>query len=111
MGLSVTLRNVRDDQGTRHLEARFTDEGDFVFAGQDLGRGVEQAFGDGLREYEWIWTIRKSDVPALERALEATNATLLARVAERFADPRCAEIEPFLRSRAIAFERWSRLGD
>ena len=105
----VTLRDVRDEGGTRHLEACLTAEGDFVFSGQDLGPGVESVFGS--REYEWIWTIRRAQVAAFARALGATEATLLATIAARFADPRCAEIEPFLESHAIPFERWSRIGD
>jgi hypothetical protein len=108
---TVTLRNLRDDDGTRHLEARVTKDGDVVFSGQDLGRGVEQIFGEGLREYEWTWTIARAHVPALARALDATTATLLTCIADRFSDPHCAEIEPFLRAHRIAFARWSRVGD
>ena len=109
--MTVTLRNLRDADGTRHLEAHVTKEGDVVFSGQDLGRGVEHIFGEGMREYEWTWTISRAHVPALARALDATTATLLGRIADRFSEPRCNDIEPVLRSNAIPFTRWSRVGD
>jgi len=51
----VVLRNTRDADGTRYLEASINAEGDLVIEGQDLGPGVEEIFG--IREYEWAWTI------------------------------------------------------
>ena len=48
----ITLRNVRDDLGTRSLEAFVLPTGDLVIEGQDYGDGVEAAFGEGIREYE-----------------------------------------------------------
>ena len=60
------LRDVRDDQGTQHLQAKLTREGDLVIEGQDLGAGVQRALG--VYEYEWVWTIQAADVPLLNRA-------------------------------------------
>jgi len=51
----VVLRDVKDSDGSRLLEATLTSEGDLVIEGWDFGAGVERIFG--VREYEWVWTI------------------------------------------------------
>lgn len=107
----VVLRELRDEDGVRHLHVELTDEGDVVFSGQDLGAGVERFWGDGQREYEWIWTVKKAHVSALAHALSATDRDLLSTIAARFNHPRCDELEPFLEAHEIPFERWSRVGD
>jgi hypothetical protein len=107
-GKSVVLRNVRDSQGTRHLEATLTGKGDLVIEGQDLGDGVEQIFG--FREYEWIWTIRARDLPSLLEAMGATP-NVLAALSERFSGDNAAELKSFLDSHDVPHEVWSRMGD
>ncbi len=106
-GITV-LRDVRDDQGTRYLAASLTAEGDLVIEGQDLGRGVEQFYG--VREYEWSWTVRAPDIPALLSAL-GTSSDVLSALSARFSDERAAEIKSFLDAHEIPHETWSRLGD
>ena len=105
---SVVLRDVRDAQGTRHLQATLTDMGDLVIEGQDLGDGVEQIFG--VREYEWIWTIRARDLPSLVGAMGATS-NVLAMLSERFSGDNAAGLKSFLDSHDVPHEVWSRMGD
>ncbi len=107
----IVLRDIHDEDGVRHLEARFNDAGDLVIEGQDLGDGVERFFGAGIREYEWIWTIRRASLAALGRALGVAEGEILAALGRRFSHPKCVELEPFLKEHEIALERWSRLGD
>jgi hypothetical protein len=107
-GKSVVLRNVRDAQGTRHLQATLTGEGDLVIEGQDLGDGVEQIFG--VREYEWIWTIRARDLPSLLDAMGGSS-NVLATLRERFSGDNAAELKSFLDSHDVPHEVWSRMGD
>ena len=65
----VVLRNLRDDRGNRHLSASSDPDGRIRIDGHDLGRGVEDAFGAGLSEYEWTWVIEPDAVPAAVAAL------------------------------------------
>ena len=51
----VTLRDTRDEGGSRHLSASLKGDGTLIIEGQDLGPGVEGFFGSGLTEYEWAW--------------------------------------------------------
>jgi len=104
----VVLRRVKDADGSRLLEASLTVEGDVLIEGSDFGAGVERAFG--VREYEWAWTIPASSIPALLRALGATD-NVLAALAERFSGENAALLGSFLESNAIPTDRWSRLGD
>jgi hypothetical protein len=108
----AVLRDIRDADGVRHLEARLDPSGDLVIEGQDLGDGVERFWGEGLREYEWIWTVRAKEIPALVAALggEAGDAVLVL-LERRFAGDAAAGLCAFLEESGTAFERWSRLGD
>jgi hypothetical protein len=104
----TVLRDVRDDQGTRYLGASLTAEGDLVIEGQDRGAGVERIFG--VREYEWAWTIRAGNVPALLRAL-GSSSDVLSTLSGRFSGDKAAGLKTFLDSHGIPHETWSRLGD
>ena len=104
----VVLRQNRDADGSRLLEASMSVEGDVLIEGYDLGDGVERVFG--VREYEWAWTIPAATVPALLRALEVTD-NVLAALQDRFSGDNAALLGVFLESNGIPTERWSRLGD
>ena len=107
---SVTLRETRDELGTRHLGAKLSADGTLSIEGQELGDGVEQFFGSDNREYEWIWTIRPKDVARLAHALDAGDDVLTA-LAERFAGGAAAGLQQFLDEQGIRYESWSRIGD
>lgn len=110
---AVTLRDVRGEGGWRHLSARLTDEGDLLIEGQDLGPGVEECFGPGLTEYEWVHTVHAEHIPLLVAALGGEPGEpvlpLLART--------CSGAEAIRLSRLLGPDGpvpatfWSRVGD
>ena len=106
---SVILRQSRDALGSRFFGAMLSDDGALTIEGQDLGDGVEQFFGVGNREYEWVWTMTSNDVAQLRAALEAED--VLVALAERFSNDAAAELPTFLASHGIPYESWSRVGD
>ena len=106
--MHVVLREIEDADGSRLLEASLTPKGDVIIQGRDYGDGVERIFG--VREYEWVWTIRAASVPALLHALEATDDVLSA-ISRRFSGANAGGLAPFLEANRIATERWSRHGD
>jgi hypothetical protein len=106
------LRESRDADGLRHLDARLAADGDLVIEGQDLGDGVERFHGPGIREYEWIWTVRAKELPALVAALGGQPGEgVLGLLERRFAGEAAAGLRAFLDGSGIAVESWSRLGD
>jgi len=107
-GNSVILRSEKEFRDSRFLEASLTAEGDLVIEGQDLGDTVEKYFG--VREYEWVWTIRAGDIPVLLKALGSTSDVLTA-LSMRFTGDNAAELKSFLDSNEIPHEVWSRMGD
>jgi hypothetical protein len=109
--MRVTLRDTRDETGSRFLEATHEPGGPLVIAGQDLGRGVSDAFGEDLREYEWTWTIAAPDVRRLATALGSDEAVVLPALALRFGGDRAAGLGRFLDEADIARVTWSRVGD
>ena len=106
----MSLRNTRDGLGTRYLDARLLDDGSVSIQGQDLGAGVERAFGSGNSEYEWAWTVRPEHVAELLSALDSGD-DVLAALARRFSGDAAAGLQPFLVEHGIPYESWSRIGD
>lgn len=105
----VVLRAEKTDTDIRSLSAELDGDGDLVFIGQDLGRGVEAAFG--CSEYEWTWMIRAADLPRLAEALGCAGADLLEHLARTFSHERAAGLWDFLQAHGIPYESWSRIGD
>ena len=104
---AVTLRDTQDADGVRRLTAALRG-GDLVIEGWDHGEGVERVFG--YREYEWVWTVKAEDVPRLREAL-GDPPDLTSALRGRFSGGAAAELGPFLDSRGIPYETWSRIGD
>lgn len=108
----VTLRSQRTPGDVRHLWATLTADGGITIEGQDLGRGVEEAYGEGLTEYEWVWAVAPADVTAAVAALGGEPGddplAVLAAWMEGHGglDPGIA-----LREAAVPVEFWSRIGD
>lgn len=107
---TVVLHHCRDADGLRHLGATLTPEGDVQIEGQDLGRGVEAFWGEGFREYEYAFTIRAADVPALLAAL-GTETNVLGALQRHFSDPTARGPRAFLEAHGVPYEFWSRLGE
>jgi hypothetical protein len=89
----VVLRDVKDADGSRLLQASLASGGDIVIEGRDYGAGVERVFG--VREYEWAWTIPAASVEDLRHALPASGDVLSA-LRDRFSGENAAELGAFL---------------
>lgn len=107
---TAVLRQTRNEDGTRYLAAKLQANGDIVIEGQDLGNGVERIFGEGIREYEWAWTIRAIDVPKLSEVL-GSPPNLLKAFKGRFSGDNAANLFTFLKDSGIPLDVWSRKGD
>ncbi len=110
MSTRIELRDVSDQGGTRHLTARLNEQGNLVIEGQDVGQAVEDSFGDGIREYEWVWTVRRADVPRL-LALVQPARDVLDGLKRRFSGDEAAGLHSFLSGSEVPFSSWSRHGD
>ncbi|MGP0173403.1 hypothetical protein ACSVIJ_16190 [Pseudomonas sp. NCHU5208] len=87
---------------------KIKENGNLVFEGQDLGDGVEGAFG--CSEYEWYWTIKKQDIPRFKEAIGG-NGNILNLLGEKFSNDKAANLYEFMQNHNIPFESWSRIGD
>jgi hypothetical protein len=98
---SVVLYEERTDRSWRTLTARLTEQGDLHVEGQDLSRS--------MGEYEWTYTVKAADLPALGTALDSAEGDLLSMLADRCtgreADRRLRDL---LDRHAIPFGFWSR---
>jgi len=65
----VTLRDQRDEDGTRKLEAEWRMGGAIAIEGTDVGPGVSRFWGKGNSRYEWEWSIGPAAIPAMIAAL------------------------------------------
>jgi hypothetical protein len=106
----VTLRDTRDEDGSRQLSASLKGDGTLLIEGQDIGPGVERFFGPGLMEYEWAWIIQPSGVKALKLALAYDDDVLVA-LRDRFSEDAAADLQRFLEDNCIPYESWSRVGE
>ena len=104
----ITLREERKSGDYRFLGAEIKDNGDLIFEGQDLGKGVKGAFG--CTEYEWYWTIKKSDIPKLQQAIGGVG-NILSLLEEHFGNKKASALFEFMLKHDIPFESWSRIGD
>jgi len=104
----VVLRQEKSKDGFRYLGVEIKDNGDLVFEGQDLGAGVEDAFG--ASEYEWYWTVKAQDIPKFQKAI-GSGANILKSLKKSFSDQDAAKIYEFMQGNEIPFESYSRVGD
>jgi hypothetical protein len=110
MSKTVVLRDTRDQLGTRYLGATLAANGDVIIEGQDLGAGVEEFFGEGLREYEYVITVRGAEIPALLQAL-GTETDVLMALQKRFGNGVKTDLATLLKAQNIPYDFWSRIGD
>ncbi len=106
---TVILRDDRDKLGTRQLDATLSADGTLTIEGQDFGDGVEQIFGSGLSQYEWVLTIQSKDIPKLASVLDEGNDVLAALVS-RFSNDEAVALQPFLDKHDIQYEFWNWIG-
>jgi hypothetical protein len=108
----VVLRELRDARGSRYLEATRHADGGIQILGQDLGSGVEEIFGAGLREYEWYWNIEPTAVPAVIAALDGREDDDPLYVLAAWSVTHSG-VDPgsHLQKAGVPIEFWSRVGD
>jgi len=107
---SVVIRDVRDDRGSQCEYATLASYGDARIEGQDLGKGLEAVFGEGLTEYEYVLTVKAVDVAALLNALGA-KSDVLSALREQFGDQSQESLQSFLENNDVPFEFWSWIDD
>jgi hypothetical protein len=108
---TVVLRDQEDSDGIRYLDATIDKAGRLVIEGQDVGAGVERAFGEGYREYEWRWTVPVTEIPAAVATLGGEPGEPALAVAARWIDAHGTDPGVALKAARIRLEFWSRLGD
>lgn len=108
---TVVLREQDDTDGSRYLDATIDKAGRLVIEGQDLGAGVEHAFGEGYREYEWRWTVRVDDLAAAVEALGGAPGEPALAVAARWCAEHGTDPGVAIKAARVRIEFWSRLGD
>jgi len=108
----VVLRNAEDAGGTRHLEARMSEDSNLIIEGQDLGKGVSGVFGEGISEYEWNYLIEKENIPLLIKALGGEEGDdILELIADRCTGESAQSLEKVIRDNNIPHEFSSWMGD
>ena len=89
---SVTLYHLEREDITINIVARF-EEDNLVIDGYDIGKTVEDAWGDS--DYEYVMTIPAAGLPPLYRLLNVNvddRKGLLMAIAKRFHGNRCWSI-------------------
>lgn len=109
MTRSVTLVKIETPEFFSRITADLAADGSLSVEGQDLGKRVEEFWGEGQSEYEWSYTLGPDAVAALKAALGGQE--VLAALAERFSGDQYSKLRPFMESQGIEFAFWSRVGD
>lgn len=101
---TVTLRDEKDGQDSRHLCAWLDDRGNLHIDGQDLGPATAIVSDDG--EYEWFETIQAEHLPRLLVLLNANPGDdILAVLEQHWSGRRSHELERLLRESELPIER------
>ena len=109
---TVVLRDELSPKGSRYLSARLSENGDLSIEGQDLGSGVEEFWGAGLREYEWTIVVGAIHIGKVVAALGGTDGDdVLSLLAARCSDNERYASKDFLEKQGIPVEFWNRVGD
>ncbi len=108
VGNSITLFHFKNENIKIDIVARF-DEDELLIDGYDIGKTVEEAWGDS--DYEYIMTIPATSVASLYGLLdvEAGNRKkLLKALAKRFHGNKCfSAIGDFLDQNSIEHETFT----
>ena len=101
---TVTLRDEKDGQDSRHLCAWLDDRGNLHIDGQDLGPATAIVSDDG--EYEWFETIQAEHLPRLLSLLGAdAGDDILDVLEQKWSGRRSYELERLLRESNFPLER------
>ena len=105
---SITLYYLEREDIKIHIEARF-DKDKLVIDGYDIGKTVEECWGD--RDYEYVVTIPAKSLPPLYGLMNVEvndRKGLLEALAERFHGNKCySEIRDFLDKNNIKYESFT----
>jgi hypothetical protein len=107
MDTTVTLYEYQAEDIRIRVVARF-EKDDLVIDGYDIGKRVEEYWGDS--DYEYTITVRKDAVPALSEAIGVNNDHLLIlqALAKKFQGNECfSALSDFLTRHHIRHERFS----
>ncbi len=86
----VTLLEERNGADSRSVWASLAENGDLIISGQDIGPGVERAFGSD--EYEFSHTVPSDYVSPFLKILGATKVIDVLTALRAFGGPRYQEI-------------------
>lgn len=104
----VTLYEFKSDRISIHIEARI-EAGDLVIEGYDIGKTVEESWGDS--DYEYSTTVKKENISSLCGAMKintCNNDEILKEISRRFKGNRCfSQFSEFLDSHNIIHEGFS----
>jgi hypothetical protein len=107
MDTTVTLYDYKSNDIRIHVVARF-EKDDLVIDGYDIGKRVEEVWGDS--DYEYTITIKGDAVLALSKALHVDNDhfLILQALAKNFQGNHCfSALADFLSHHQIKHERFS----
>ena len=104
----IVLREDRNEDGYYYLAIRYSENGDLLIEGQDLGPRAKEVFD--CIEYQWLWTIKRENLELLKSRLSLPGG-LLKSLKRLFAEENATNLYEFLCENDIPFEKWSRTGD
>ena len=108
MSTSVILFRLEEETISVTITAGF-ENGDLVVEGYDIGKTVEEAWGDS--DYEYGMTVEKENVGLVAKALGIDTQAewdILHAIAERFNGNKCfSQFGDFLRKNNIEYKGWS----
>lgn len=107
---SIELRHDVDTTDTRVLRAR-VHKGGLRIEGHDMGKGVEDFWGEGLTEYEWVVDVAAGDVPRLAEALAGSRTSHIIDVIRRTCLDDPDRLERTLVEHDIPRKVWNRVGE
>jgi hypothetical protein len=108
MSEGVVIRNTRDAGGISSLRARLNDSKDLIIEGQEIGNNVSNIWGTGINEYEWSYTIKRTDISLLTRALGGQDSDKVLKViADKCTGKDALDIETVIRECSIPHEFWN----
>lgn len=111
MGLDrIILQQLKQPGRNWSLSAHLNAAGDLIFEGHDLSNDLPGIFGAGVREYEYVITVRAAELPGLQQVLDG-GTDLLQALKVCFGPPDSLPVRTFLEDHEIIFEFWSRMGD